>query len=77
MIEASANAITVIIFQYIKVSNQQIVKPNPSSVPDVKLNLRDRVWGEVEKNSFTALPGKEGHRGLMLSKLCVPTWRGW
>ena len=29
--------------------------------------------GEVEMNSFIALPGKGGHRGLMLSKLCVPS----
>ena len=32
--------------------------------------------GEVEKNSFIALPGKGGHSGLMPSKLCVPT-QGW
>ena len=30
-----------------------------------KLNLRDRVWGEAEKNNFTALPGKGGHGRLM------------
>ena len=29
-------------------------------------NLRDRVWGEVEKNSFISLPGKGGHSGLVL-----------
>ena len=29
--------------------------------------------GEVEKNSFIALPGKGGHSRLMPSKLCVPT----
>ena len=39
-----------------------------------KLNLGDRVCGVVEKNSFIALPGKGRHRGLMPSKLCVPTW---
>ena len=38
----------------------------------VELNLRNRVWGEVE-NSFIALLGKGGHSGLMHSKLCVPT----
>ena len=37
-------------------------------------NLRDGVLGKVEKNSFIALPGKGGHRGLMPSKLCVPIW---
>ena len=32
-----------------------------------KSNLRDRVLGEVEKNSFIALPGKGGPSGLMPS----------
>ena len=41
-----------------------------------KSNLRDRVLGEVEKNSFIALPGKGGHSRLMPSKLCVPTGGG-
>ena len=47
-----------------------------SLYPDTKLNLGDRVLGEVEKDSFIALSGKAGHRGLMLSKLCVHTRRG-
>ena len=38
-----------------------------------KSDLRDRVLGEVEKDSFIALPGKGGHSRLMLSN--VPTWR--
>ena len=38
-----------------------------------KSNIRDIVLGEVEKNSFTALPSKGGHSGLMTQKLCVPT----
>ena len=38
-----------------------------------KSNFRDRVLGEVEKNSFIALPGKGGHSGLVPSKLYVPT----
>ena len=29
---------------------------------------------EVEKKSFAALSGKGGHRRLMPSKLCVPSW---
>ena len=41
---------------------------------DAEWNLGDRVLGEVEKNSFIALPGKGGHSGLMPSRLCVPTW---
>ena len=35
-----------------------------------ELNLGNRVLGEIEKNSFTSLPGKGGDSGLMLSKLC-------
>ena len=34
-----------------------------------ELNLGNRVLGEIEK-SFISLPGKGGHSGLMLSKLC-------
>ena len=33
-----------------------------------KSNFRDRVLGEVEKNSFIALPGKGGHGSLLLGK---------
>ena len=36
-----------------------------------KLNLGDRLLGEVEKDSFIALPGKGGHSKLMPSN--VPT----
>ena len=39
--------------------------------PDTKLNLRDGILGEGEKNSFIALPHKQGHNWLMPSKLCV------
>ena len=42
-----------------------------------ELNLRDRVLGKVEKNSFIALSGKGDHSGLMPSKLCVPTPGVW
>ena len=31
-------------------------------------SLRDRVLGEVEKDSFIGLPGKGRHRRLLLSK---------
>jgi len=41
-----------------------------------ELNLRDRVLGEVDKNSFIALSGKGGHSKLVPSKLCVHHWRG-
>ena len=39
-----------------------------------KSNLRDRVLGEIEKNSFIALSGKKGHNGP--SRICVPVWEG-
>ena len=35
-------------------------------------NLKDRVLGEVEKNSSIALPGTWGYCRLMASKLCAP-----
>ena len=39
---------------------------------DAKSNLRDRVLGEVEKNSFIALPGKGGQSGLLHWKIMWP-----
>ena len=39
---------------------------------NAELNIGDRILGEGERNSFTALPGKGGHTGLMPSKPCVP-----
>ena len=44
----------------------------------VEPNLRDRVLGEVEKESFITLPGKGNYSWLMPSKPTVPTWgRQW
>ena len=43
---------------------------------DAKLNLRDRVLGEVAKKSFIVLPGKGEHSRLMLLKNCVSQHRG-
>ena len=42
--------------------------------PSAESNLGDRVLGEIEKNSFTAMPGKRGQSRLVPQKLCVPTW---
>ena len=39
-----------------------------------KPNLRDRVLGEVEKDSFIALPSKGGDSGVMPSTASVPAW---
>ena len=36
-----------------------------------ELNLGGRVLGEVEKNSFIALPGKRGHSRLVPLNNCV------
>ena len=38
-------------------------------------NLRDRVLGEVEKDSFIALPGKGGHSRLLPQKTMCPNPR--
>ena len=51
------------------------VPDTKSSAPlctGAKSNLRDRVLGEVEKNSFIALPGKGGHNGLLPLKTMCP-----
>ena len=37
-----------------------------------ELNFGGRVLGEVEKNSFIALPGKGGHSGLVPLKIVCP-----
>ena len=39
-------------------------------------NLGDRVLGEVENNSFIALPGKGGRSGLLPPKNCMSQPRG-
>ena len=48
------------------------MKLNLPLCSDTELNIGDRVWGEVNKNSFIALPGKGDPSRLMPSKLCVP-----
>lgn len=40
---------------------------------DAELNLRERVLGEIEKNSFVALPDKAGHSRLISQKLYITT----
>ena len=50
---------------------------------DTESNLRDRVFGEVEKNNFIALPGKGGHHRLCPERLeglvrsFIATVPGW
>jgi len=36
--------------------------------------ISEKVLAEVEKNSFTAFPGKMGNSRQMPSKPSVPTW---
>ena len=42
-----------------------------------ELNFGERVLGEVEKNSFIALPGKGGHSGPMPLKTVCPDLGGF
>ena len=44
--------------------------------PAPKRNAEDRVWSEIAKSSFTALPGKGGRGRLTPSELHVPPWGG-
>ena len=46
--------------------------PFTAFTPFTKSNLRDRVLGEVEKDSFIALPGRGGHSRVIHSKSHVP-----
>ena len=48
--------------------------PFTAFTPFTKSNLRDRVLGEVEKDSFIALPSKGGDSGVMPSTASVPAW---
>ena len=50
--------------------------PNPFCVPGHRIQSQ-RVLDEIEKNSFIALSGKEGHSRLLPSKLCILTQSGW
>ena len=47
-------------------------KSSTSPFTCTKSNLRDRVLGEVEKDSLIALPGRGGHSGVIHSKSHVP-----
>ena len=39
---------------------------------NAEMSLKDRVLGEVEKNSFIALPGRKGHSSLVPLKTVCP-----
>ena len=42
-----------------------------------QITSQSRVLGEVEKNSFSALPGKGGHSGPLPSKTVCPNLGGF
>ena len=44
----------------------KLMQKSASLCTDAKSNLRHRVLGEVEKDSFITLPGKGVHRGILL-----------
>ena len=57
-------------FRHFKIITSD-AKSSGSLFTSAKSNLRDKVLGEVEMNSFIALPGKGRHSGLMPSRLCA------
>ena len=48
-----------------------VTESSASLYTGVELNPRDRILGEVEKDSFIALPGKGRHGGFCFVKLCL------
>ena len=59
-----------------KIQEKEVMSKTQPLCTKAKSNLGDEVLGEVEKNSFSALPGKGGHSGLMPSKLCPREFPG-
>ena len=53
------------IYMILRNKGNLLLPKTPLLYTGAELNLRDRVLGEVEKDSFIALPGKGGHRGLL------------
>lgn len=70
------SVINMYYMDYLQKPYEGDVKSSAFLYTSSELNVGDRVWGGVGKNSFIALPDKGGHKGLMPSKLCAPTWRG-
>ena len=56
----------------LKMCGQILMPKHQPLYTSAKLNLRDRALGEIEKNSFIALPGKSGQSGLMPLKTMCP-----
>ena len=53
-----------------------MITESSASLYTSKSNPGDRVLGEVEKDSFIALPGKGEHTGLLPRKTMCPNPRG-
>ena len=50
---------------------KKVQRPEYHLYPHIDLNHRHRVSGEVEKNSFIALPGKRGpQQANVLKTMC-------
>ena len=60
----------MILFIHFKIITSD-AKSSGSLFTSAKSNLRDKILGEVEMNSFIALPVKGRHSGLMPSILCA------
>ena len=58
------------------ISRVPMLKTRPLCI-GAESSLRDRVLGEVEKDSFTGLPGKGRHSRLLLSKSMCPNLGGF
>ena len=71
-ISAACVVIALISVLIIVFSNYRVVL----STDNFKINKKTLdSYIELEKNKFIALWGKESHRTLMPSKLCVPNWK--
>ena len=54
-----------------------VTESSASLYTGAESNPGDRVLGEVEKDSFIALPGKGEHTGLLSRKTMCPDPRGF
>ena len=60
---------------FLKSRKELVLLPkNSTSVHQCQIETWRQSSGGVERSSFITLPGKEGNRGLMLSRLCPLSW---
>ena len=62
--------------QKVKIKHALLMRKTRPLCTSAKSNLGDRVLGEVEKNSFIALPGKGGHSRLLPQNTVCPNLGG-